>query len=138
MYDALHDHALVRAEPQKLQRIQILLQNDAYAVDPVSTPRQPEGQRVWRTDEVARARHHAEAPMSAQLLQDGFGHRVGHQFCAPAGNDVNACGPGPSKIPDGKTASKAEMVTAMQTLKEYTGDVETYLKCLEFERKQKD
>ena len=28
------------------------------------------------------------------------------------------------------------MVTAMQTLKEYNGDVDTYLKCLEFEAKQ--
>jgi len=42
----------------------------------------------------------------------------------------------PSKIPDGKTASEQEMVTAMQTLKEYNGDVDTYLKCLEFEAKQ--
>ncbi len=44
--------------------------------------------------------------------------------------------PAPSKIPDGKTASEQEMVTAMQTLKEYNGDVDTYLKCLEFEAKQ--
>jgi hypothetical protein len=44
--------------------------------------------------------------------------------------------PAPSKIPDGKTASEQEMVTAMQTLKEYNGDVDTYLKCLEFETKQ--
>jgi hypothetical protein len=28
------------------------------------------------------------------------------------------------------------MVTAMQTLKEYNADVDTYLKCLEFEQKQ--
>src|ERR1700748_3993188 len=44
--------------------------------------------------------------------------------------------PAPSKIPDGKTASEQEMVTAMQTLKEYNGDVDTYLKCLDFEAKQ--
>jgi hypothetical protein len=44
--------------------------------------------------------------------------------------------PAPSKIPDGKTASEQEMITAMQTLKEYNGDVDTYLKCLEFETKQ--
>ena len=44
--------------------------------------------------------------------------------------------PAPSKIPDGSTASQQEMVTAMQTLKEYNGDVETYLKCLDFEAKQ--
>jgi len=44
--------------------------------------------------------------------------------------------PPPSKVPDGKTASEQEMVTAMQTLKEYNGDVETYLKCIDFEAKQ--
>src|SRR6202012_4468464 len=43
--------------------------------------------------------------------------------------------PAPSKIPDGTTASQQEMVTAMQTLKEYSADVDTYLKCLEFEAK---
>ena len=31
--------------------------------------------------------------------------------------------PAPSKIPDGKTASEQEMVTAMQTLKEYNAVV---------------
>ena len=35
-----------------------------------------------------------------------------------------------------QTASEQEMVTAMQTLKEYNADVDTYLKCLEFEAKQ--
>lgn len=44
--------------------------------------------------------------------------------------------PAPSKIPDGSTASEQEMVTAMQTLKQYNGDVDTYLKCLEFEARQ--
>jgi hypothetical protein len=44
--------------------------------------------------------------------------------------------PAPSKIPDGKTASEREMLTAMDTMKQYTADVDTYLKCLEFERKQ--
>src|ERR1700761_6183298 len=44
--------------------------------------------------------------------------------------------PAPSKIPDASTASQQEMVTAMQTLKEYNGDVETYTKCLEFEARQ--
>ena len=44
--------------------------------------------------------------------------------------------PAPSKVPDGASASEAEMVTAMQTLKQYNGDVDTYLKCLEFEAKQ--
>jgi hypothetical protein len=32
--------------------------------------------------------------------------------------------PAPSKIPDGNTASQQEMFTAMNTLKEYNGDVE--------------
>jgi hypothetical protein len=44
--------------------------------------------------------------------------------------------PAPSKIPDAATASQQEMITAMQTLKEYNGDVDTYTKCLEFEAKQ--
>ena len=42
----------------------------------------------------------------------------------------------PSKVPNGSTASEQEMVTAMQTMKQYNGDVDTYLKCLEFEAKQ--
>jgi len=44
--------------------------------------------------------------------------------------------PAPSKIPDGNTASQQEMLTAMNTLKEYNGDVDIYTKCLEFEAKQ--
>ena len=44
--------------------------------------------------------------------------------------------PAPSKIPDGSSASEQEMITAMQTLKEYNADVDTYLKCLEFETTQ--
>jgi predicted transglutaminase-like cysteine proteinase len=44
--------------------------------------------------------------------------------------------PAPSKIPDGNSASQQEMLTAMQTLKEYNGDIDTYTKCLEFEAKQ--
>src|SRR3569833_1583488 len=44
--------------------------------------------------------------------------------------------PAPSKIPDGSTASEQEMITAMQTLKEYNTDIDTYLKCLQFETKQ--
>ena len=44
--------------------------------------------------------------------------------------------PAPSKIPDGTTASEQEMLTAMATLKEYNGDVDSYTKCLEFEAKQ--
>ena len=44
--------------------------------------------------------------------------------------------PPPSKIPDGTSASEQEMISAMQTLKQYDGDVNVYLKCLEFEEKQ--
>lgn len=42
----------------------------------------------------------------------------------------------PTKVPDGSTAPEAEMVAAMQTLKRYDTDVNTYMKCLEFEAKQ--
>ncbi len=44
--------------------------------------------------------------------------------------------PAPSKIPDGSTASQQEMVTAMETIKQYNNDVQTYLKCLDFEARQ--
>jgi hypothetical protein len=44
--------------------------------------------------------------------------------------------PAPSKVPDGNTASEAEMVAAMQTLKRYNTDVSNYVKCLEFEATQ--
>lgn len=44
--------------------------------------------------------------------------------------------PAPSKIPDGATASEQEMIAAMNTLKEYNGDVSAYLKCLDYEVKQ--
>jgi hypothetical protein len=42
----------------------------------------------------------------------------------------------PTKVPDGATASEPDMVAAMQTLKRYDTDVNTYVKCLEFEAKQ--
>jgi Tfp pilus assembly protein PilE len=42
----------------------------------------------------------------------------------------------PAKVPDGATAAEADMVAAMQTLKRYDTDVNTYVKCLEFEAKQ--
>jgi hypothetical protein len=42
----------------------------------------------------------------------------------------------PSKVPDGTTAAEPEMIAAMQTLKRYDADVNTYVKCLEFEAKQ--
>jgi hypothetical protein len=44
--------------------------------------------------------------------------------------------PAPGKTPEGSKASEAEMTTAIQTLKEYNADVETYLKCLEFQMRQ--
>jgi hypothetical protein len=44
--------------------------------------------------------------------------------------------PPPSKVPDGSSASQQEMVSAMDTLKEYNGDVDVYLKCLDFQAKQ--
>ncbi|MGH8219841.1 MAG: hypothetical protein ACREUT_14950 [Steroidobacteraceae bacterium] len=44
--------------------------------------------------------------------------------------------PPPSKIPNGSTASEQEMLAAMNTLKEYNGDVSVYLKCLDYEVKQ--
>jgi predicted transglutaminase-like cysteine proteinase len=44
--------------------------------------------------------------------------------------------PAPSKIPDGNTASQQEMITAMETIKQYSNDVQTYLKCLDFETRQ--
>jgi hypothetical protein len=44
--------------------------------------------------------------------------------------------PAPSKIPDGNTATEQEMVTAMETVKQYNNDVQTYLKCLDFEARQ--
>ena len=44
--------------------------------------------------------------------------------------------PAPSKIPDGSTASQQEMITAMETIKQYNNDVQTYLKCLDFEARQ--
>lgn len=44
--------------------------------------------------------------------------------------------PAPSKMPQGATASKQQMVTAMQTIREYNHDVQTYLKCLDFEVRQ--
>jgi hypothetical protein len=54
----------------------------------------------------------------------------------PAYADNCVLPPAPSKIPDGNTATQQEMVTAMNTLKEYNNDVDTYNKCLEFEAKQ--
>jgi hypothetical protein len=42
----------------------------------------------------------------------------------------------PTKVPDGATAAESEMIAAMQILKQYDADVNTYVKCLEFEAKQ--
>jgi len=42
----------------------------------------------------------------------------------------------PSRVPDANTATEQEMLTAMQTLKRYAGDVMSYTKCLQFEVNQ--
>ncbi|HTT01944.1 MAG TPA: hypothetical protein VMG11_07610 [Steroidobacteraceae bacterium] len=55
----------------------------------------------------------------------------------PARADDCVLPPPPSKIPDGTQASQQEMVSAMQTMKQYDGDVNVYLKCLDFEERQK-
>ena len=54
----------------------------------------------------------------------------------PARADQCRLPPAPSKIPDGSTATQQEMVTAMETIKQYNSDVQTYLKCLDFEARQ--
>ena len=56
-------------------------------------------------------------------------------FTLPAFADC-ALPSAPAKIPDGASAKEPEMVAAMQTLKQYDTDVNTYVKCLEFEAKQ--
>ncbi len=42
----------------------------------------------------------------------------------------------PAKIPDGANAKEPEMVAALQTLKQYASDVNTYVRCIAFEAKQ--
>jgi hypothetical protein len=54
----------------------------------------------------------------------------------PALADQCVLPPPPSKIPDGSTATKQDMINAMNTLKEYNGDVSVYLKCLDFETRE--
>jgi len=54
----------------------------------------------------------------------------------PAHADDCVLPPPPSKIPNGATASEQEMITAMNTLKEYNGDVSVYLQCLDFQAKR--
>lgn len=54
----------------------------------------------------------------------------------PAHADECLLPPPPSKIPDGATANQQEMINAMNTLKEYNGDVNVYLQCLDFQAKQ--
>jgi len=54
----------------------------------------------------------------------------------PAHADECVLPPPPSKIPDGDTANEQEMLSAMNTLKEYNGDVNVYLQCLDFQAKQ--
>lgn len=40
----------------------------------------------------------------------------------------------PSKIPDGKTAAKEEMLTTMKDVKAYTAEMEAYMACIQLER----
>jgi hypothetical protein len=61
---------------------------------------------------------------------------IGCLLCSTAYAEECVQPPVPSKIPDGKTASKLEMDMAQSTFKEYNADMETYLKCLDFEAKQ--
>ena len=42
----------------------------------------------------------------------------------------------PSKIPDAATATEQEMIEAMGVLKQYSADIATYVKCLDFEARQ--
>jgi hypothetical protein len=60
---------------------------------------------------------------------------IASAFTLPAFADC-ALPTAPTKVPDGATAVEADMVAAMQTLKRYDTDVNTYVKCLEFEAKQ--
>jgi hypothetical protein len=60
---------------------------------------------------------------------------VAGTFTLPAFADC-ALPTAPAKVPDGNNASQPEMVAAMQTLKQFDTDVNTYVKCLEFEAKQ--
>lgn len=43
----------------------------------------------------------------------------------------------PASVPDGKTASEAEMITAMQAFKAYNDEVTTFGVCLEQETKDR-
>jgi hypothetical protein len=43
----------------------------------------------------------------------------------------------PNSVPDGKTASQDEMVSAMSAFKQYNSDVTTYLACLDTETSDK-
>ncbi len=61
---------------------------------------------------------------------------VGLVIALPAYGDECVLPPPPSKIPDGATASKQQMINAMNTLKEYNGDVNVYLECLDFQTKR--
>jgi hypothetical protein len=58
--------------------------------------------------------------------------------CLQAHADDCRLPPAPSKIPDGNTATQQEMITAMETIKQYNSDVQTYLKCLDFEARQNE
>lgn len=70
----------------------------------------------------------AYVPTIALLVAVALTSGTAHADCKPP--------IAPSKVPDGATASEPEMMTAMQTLKRYDGDVNTFVKCLEFEVKR--
>lgn len=61
---------------------------------------------------------------------------VASAFAAPVAFADCHAPPTPSKIPNGATANQQQMLTAMQTIKEYEHDVKTYLKCLNFQVRQ--
>jgi hypothetical protein len=57
--------------------------------------------------------------------------------CAFSANADCAFPKAPATIPDGKTATEAEMIAAMQAFKQYDADVKAFGECLEEETKSK-
>jgi hypothetical protein len=57
-------------------------------------------------------------------------------FCMSAGADC-ILPAAPSHIPDGHSANEQDMKAAMQTLQRYNDDVDEYMKCIDFEQRQK-
>lgn len=65
-----------------------------------------------------------------------IGIATGMLGALPAAHAACVLPPAPAKIPEGTSATEPEMISAMQTLKQYNGDVNVYIKCLEFETRQ--